>query len=139
MDRRPRVYLLTWDFPPSKGGIQRWMHELAVRLPDAELTVFAPTARGSRQFDRALASRVIRLHASSRGSVPWLCVLMLAVAWRSLVHRPDVIVCGHVVTTPAAMLVQAILRIPCILFVHGVEIRGRRWRRKNGRRWVLDI
>jgi phosphatidylinositol alpha-1,6-mannosyltransferase len=129
MVRRPRVYLLTWDFPPSKGGIQRWMHELAVRLPDAELTVFAPTARGSRQFDRSLASRVIRLHGSSRGSVPWLFVLMLAVVWRSLVHRPDVIVCGHVVTAPAAMLVRAVLRIPCILFVHGVEIRGRRWRR----------
>ena len=127
--RRPRIYLLTWDFPPSKGGIQRWMHELARRLPDAELIVFAPAARGSREFDRTLNARIHRLPGSARGSVPWLLVLTLAVLYRSLWRKPDAVICGHVVTAPAALLLQSLLRIPYLLFVHGVEIRGRRWRR----------
>jgi len=128
-NRRPRVVLLTWDFPPSKGGIQRWMHELARRLPEAELIVFAPAARGSREFDRSLGVRVHRLRGSARGSVPWLFVLTFSLLWRSIIRRPDVIVCGHVVTAPAAILLQTVMRIPYLLFVHGVEIRGRRWRR----------
>ena len=53
--RRPRVYLLTWDFPPSKGGIQRWMRELSVRLPDAELTVFATKVDVDEELTRLRA------------------------------------------------------------------------------------
>lgn len=127
--RPPRIYLLTWDFPPAKGGIQRWMYELARRLPDADVTVFAPASAETGDVDQTLGAHMRRLRGSRRGSVPWVFVLTLAVLWRSLLKRPDLILCGHVVTTPAAMLMQKLLRIPYILFVHGVEIRGRRWRR----------
>lgn len=105
------------------------MYELARRLPDTDLTVFAPAGRGGREFDGASGVRVHRVPGSRHGSVLWLFVLALAVLSRSLIGRPDAIVCGHVVTAPAALLLQAIMRIPYLLFVHGVEIRGRRWRR----------
>ena len=127
--RRPHIYLLTWDFPPSKGGIQRWMHELARRMGDADVRVFAPSTRGADAFDRTVGVRVTRVIGAGYGSVPWQFVLMLHVLWCSIVRRPDVIVCAHVVTAPAALVLQKIFRVPFVLFVHGVEIRGRRWRR----------
>jgi phosphatidylinositol alpha-1,6-mannosyltransferase len=128
-DGRPRVYLLTWDYPPSMGGIQRWMYELARRLPDVELTTFAPATNGGRAFDAAATIRVRRVRGARRGPVPWVVFLTLRVLAVSLVRRPALIVCGHVVAAPAALLLRAVLRIPYIVFVHGVEIRGRRWRR----------
>jgi phosphatidyl-myo-inositol dimannoside synthase len=38
-----RTLLVTNDFPPRPGGIQSYLHELAVRLPPGTLTVLAST------------------------------------------------------------------------------------------------
>ncbi len=38
-----RTLLVTNDFPPRPGGIQSYLHELAVRLPAGSLTVLAST------------------------------------------------------------------------------------------------
>ncbi|WP_018335724.1 glycosyltransferase family 4 protein [Actinomycetospora chiangmaiensis] len=38
-----RILLVTNDFPPRPGGIQSYLHELAVRLPPGTLTVLAST------------------------------------------------------------------------------------------------
>lgn len=38
-----RILLVTNDFPPRPGGIQSYLHELAVRLPPGALTVLAST------------------------------------------------------------------------------------------------
>jgi phosphatidylinositol alpha-1,6-mannosyltransferase len=132
-DSRPRIYLLTWDYPPSIGGIQRWMYELARTLPDADLTTFAPAVAGSRAFDGLRDVRVQRVGGAHRGPRPWVFLLALVVCAASVVRRPALIVCGHVVTMPAARLLQLVLGIPYVVFVHGVEIRGRRWRRLIGR------
>ena len=43
--------LLTNDFPPRPGGIQAYLHELALRLPAGELVVYAPAWPGAEEFD----------------------------------------------------------------------------------------
>lgn len=62
-----RVLLVTNDFPPRRGGIQSYLHELVGQLlqsnGDYSLTVYAPKWKGSDEFDeRAAASgyRVVR-------------------------------------------------------------------------------
>jgi phosphatidylinositol alpha-1,6-mannosyltransferase len=47
---------------------------------------------------------------------------------RSLRWRPDLIVCGHIVTAPAALLAKWLLRVPYVVFTYAYEIRrkGRR-------------
>jgi phosphatidylinositol alpha-1,6-mannosyltransferase len=117
--------LLTWDFPPARGGIQIWMFELAKRLPHAEVTVFTTASPSSD--DTGL--RIVRLASSRFGRVAWLAHLTLRTLIACLVRRPDVIVCGHVLTSPAALLPSWILRVPFVTFAYAWEVRLNRPRR----------
>ena len=62
-----RVLLVSNDFPPRRGGIQSYLHELVGQLlqpgSDHSLTVYAPTWKGCEQFDdeaRAAGYEVVR-------------------------------------------------------------------------------
>ena len=55
-----RTLLVTNDFPPRTGGIQRYLLELAARLRDSELVVYAPAWPGCAAFDARLAFPVHR-------------------------------------------------------------------------------
>jgi phosphatidylinositol alpha-1,6-mannosyltransferase len=46
-----RTLIVTNDFPPRQGGIQSFVHALALRLPPDKLTVYAPKWEGAREFD----------------------------------------------------------------------------------------
>jgi phosphatidylinositol alpha-1,6-mannosyltransferase len=56
----PRTLLVTNDFPPRTGGIQRYLLELAARLPEGELAVYAPAWPGAAAFDARLPFPVFR-------------------------------------------------------------------------------
>src|SRR5215467_2520085 len=118
-----KVLLLTWDFPPGKGGIQIWMHELARRLPDAEVRVLAPAAPAARAFDAASGLHVRRLGAARWGRASWQAELTARTLATCLVWRPDLIVCGHVTTAPAALVAHTLTRTPYVVFTYGYEIR----------------
>ena len=124
-----KVLLLTWDFPPGKGGIQIWMHELARRLPDAEVRVLAPVAPGDRVFDAASGLHVRRLGAARWGRGTWLAELTARALLSCVTRRPDLIVCGHVTTVPAALAAHVLTRTPYVVFTYGYEIRRKRLRR----------
>jgi phosphatidylinositol alpha-1,6-mannosyltransferase len=49
----PKVLIVTNDFPPRPGGIQSFVHALAVRLPAGSVTVYAPAWEGAAEFDAA--------------------------------------------------------------------------------------
>ncbi|MFC3998731.1 glycosyltransferase family 4 protein [Nocardiopsis sediminis] len=64
----PRTLIVTNDFPPRPGGIQSFVHELAVRRPAGSVVVYAstPAARtaatwgDAETFDRAQPFPVVR-------------------------------------------------------------------------------
>jgi phosphatidylinositol alpha-1,6-mannosyltransferase len=56
----PRTLLVTNDYPPKVGGIQRTLHSLMRELPPDRVTVFAPSSEGSEVFDAGEAYRVVR-------------------------------------------------------------------------------
>jgi phosphatidyl-myo-inositol dimannoside synthase len=56
----PRTLLVTNDFPPRVGGIQRTLGALAAELPSDRLSVFAPEWPGAAEFDAAAPYRVVR-------------------------------------------------------------------------------
>jgi phosphatidyl-myo-inositol dimannoside synthase len=127
--RTMKVLLLAWDFPPGRGGIQTWMLELARRLPDAQVRVLAPAVPGDHSFDAASGCQVARLGNARFGRIPWMLQLCARTLRECLFWRPDVIVCGHVMTAPAALLARRLLSIPYVAFTYGQEIRRRRWKR----------
>ena len=55
-----RTLIVTNDFPPRQGGIQSFVHELALRLDPEQLTVYAPKWDGDAAFDAAQPFKVVR-------------------------------------------------------------------------------
>jgi phosphatidylinositol alpha-1,6-mannosyltransferase len=55
-----RTLLVTNDFPPRAGGIQQFVHNLAVRLPAGSLVAYASTWSGAEKFDAEQPFEVIR-------------------------------------------------------------------------------
>jgi phosphatidylinositol alpha-1,6-mannosyltransferase len=55
-----RTLIVTNDFPPRRGGIQSFVHELALRLDPGQLTVYAPRWEGDAAFDAVQPFEVVR-------------------------------------------------------------------------------
>jgi phosphatidylinositol alpha-1,6-mannosyltransferase len=55
-----RTLLVTNDFPPRPGGIQQFVHNLAVRQPPGSVVVYASTWKGAEKFDAEQPFEVIR-------------------------------------------------------------------------------
>ncbi len=55
-----RTLLVTNDFPPRPGGIQQFVHNLAVRQPPGSLVAYSSTWRGADKFDADQPFPVIR-------------------------------------------------------------------------------
>lgn len=55
-----RTLLVTNDFPPRPGGIQQFVHSLAVRQPAGSVVVYCSQWRGSAEFDAVQPFPVIR-------------------------------------------------------------------------------
>lgn len=75
-----RTLLVTNDFPPRPGGIQSFVHGLAVRQPPGEVVVYASSWPGAAAFDAAQPFPVIRDPARMLLPVPAVARRARAVA-----------------------------------------------------------
>jgi phosphatidylinositol alpha-1,6-mannosyltransferase len=57
----PRTLLVTNDYPPRVGGIQRTLHALWRTLPSDRVSVIAPEYEGAERFDAAEPYTITRL------------------------------------------------------------------------------
>ena len=55
-----KVLIVSNDFPPRRGGIQSFVHALALRLPADGVVVYAPAWAGAAEFDAQQPFPVIR-------------------------------------------------------------------------------
>jgi phosphatidylinositol alpha-1,6-mannosyltransferase len=56
----PRTLVVTNDFPPRVGGIQRTLESLCRALPADKVSVIAPSSEGSEAFDEGTPFDVVR-------------------------------------------------------------------------------
>jgi phosphatidylinositol alpha-1,6-mannosyltransferase len=56
----PKTLVVTNDFPPRVGGIQRTLESLCRALPAEKVSVIAPSCDGSEVFDEAVGFDVVR-------------------------------------------------------------------------------
>lgn len=56
----PKTLLVTNDYPPRVGGIQRTLHALMRELPPEKAAVFAPSWEGAEAFDAVEPYEVVR-------------------------------------------------------------------------------
>jgi phosphatidylinositol alpha-1,6-mannosyltransferase len=66
----PKVLIVTNDFPPRAGGIQFFIHALALRLPPESVSVYAPSWEGAAEFDAKQPFSVVRHPTSLMLPVP---------------------------------------------------------------------
>jgi phosphatidyl-myo-inositol dimannoside synthase len=66
----PKVLIVTNDFPPRSGGIQSFVHALAMRLPAGQVVVYAPAWTGAADFDAHQPFPVVRHPTSLMLPVP---------------------------------------------------------------------
>jgi len=66
----PKVLIVTNDFPPRAGGIQSFVHALALRLPPDQVVVYAPAWPGAAGFDQQQPFPVLRHPTSLMLPVP---------------------------------------------------------------------
>ncbi|GAA3802142.1 glycosyltransferase family 4 protein [Sphaerisporangium flaviroseum] len=65
-----KTLIVTNDFPPRPGGIQAFVHALAVRLPPGSVVVYASRWPGWEDFDASQPYRVVRHPTSLMLPVP---------------------------------------------------------------------
>lgn len=112
----PRLLTLTPDFPPSIGGIQLLLKRLVEHLPSLDHLVVARGAEGEPDDP----VRVVRTRAKT-GTLSF-AELNLRALLTGLRGRPDAILNGHLVTTPAAAILRVVLRRPVFTYVYADEV-----------------
>jgi len=121
--RRPRLLILTPDFPPAPGGIQVVAHRLASGIDDAfETTVVAPASDGAARFDADSGVRTRRVRGGGAlrgGRNARLNAVALA---RGLALRPQVTLSMHIVTSPAAAAIAGATGARTVQYFHAEEI-----------------
>jgi phosphatidylinositol alpha-1,6-mannosyltransferase len=122
MTPKPRLLIITPDFPPARGGIQVVAHRLAGSLKGFQTRVVAADSPGAGQFDRAGSVAVRRVRADRRLKGARNIPLNAIAFTEALRFRPDVTLSVHIVTSPAAALIHQVLGAPTVQYFHAKEI-----------------
>src|SRR5271169_1264932 len=116
----PKVLIVTNDFPPRAGGIQFFVHALALRLPPQSVSVYAPAWKGAAEFDARQSFPVVRHPTSLMLPVPSVSRRAVAIARK---HGCDTVLFGAAaplgLITPALRKTAGVTR--AVALTHGHE------------------
>jgi phosphatidylinositol alpha-1,6-mannosyltransferase len=124
-----RTLVVTNDFPPRPGGIQAFVHSLAVRQPPGEVVVYAPAWPDAGRFDAAQPFPVVRHPTSLLLPVPTVLRRARALA---RAERCDRVWFGA--AAPLGLLAPALRLERAVASTHGHEAA---WAALPGARQVL--
>lgn len=119
---RPRLLIVTPDFPPAPGGIQVVAHRLAAGIRGMEVEVIAPDSPGAAQFDAASGVRVRRVRGGAALRGGRNALLNLVALAHALRFRPDVTLSAHIVASPAAAAIRRLVGARTVQYFHAEEI-----------------
>jgi phosphatidyl-myo-inositol dimannoside synthase len=114
-----RTLIVTNDFPPRQGGIQSFVHALALRLPADQLTVYAPRWDGAKEFDERQPFEVVRHPTSLMLPVPSVARRAVAIA---KARQAEAVVFGA--AAPLGLITPALRRVGverAVAITHGHE------------------
>jgi len=114
-----KILIVTNDFPPRSGGIQSFVHALAMRLPPGAVVVYAPAWAGSAEFDARQPFTVVRHPTSLMLPVPSVARRASAILTE---HGCDTVLFGA--AAPLGLLAPALRRAGArriVALTHGHE------------------
>ena len=118
-----KVLLLSWNFPPTLGGIEYVVGNLYAGIARAGHEVEVVTAAGP---DLPEGKGVHRARGGG-GLVSYLWFALCRGWSMCRAERPDIIVCGTVTTSPVAFLLSIRFRRPFLILVHGSDVLHEGW------------
>jgi phosphatidylinositol alpha-1,6-mannosyltransferase len=114
----PKTLLVTNDYPPRVGGVQRTLHALVEQFPPERIAVLAPRWEGWREHDAAQPYEIYRYPPTFLWPTP-----ELGLRTRSVVRETgaECVLFGH--TIPTALLGPGLAKrgIPYVVGAHGAE------------------
>jgi phosphatidylinositol alpha-1,6-mannosyltransferase len=126
----PTTALLTNEYMPSHGGVERLLHQRVEGFHPERVTVFAPHVPGCEEFDQQQSHRTVRARLpryslravtqTSRCLQPFLALLRH--------HRKtpyDVVECGQAFPTGLfALFLKRVYGVEYVMWVHGNDLIG---------------
>jgi len=128
LDNIRKSLLLTLEFPPQKGGTQKYYLSICRNLPSDKIVVLTTSQKSkvkSQKFSNEDNFKVYRRNLLSKLIWPhWLPMFLHL--WRiikkeniKLIQVGQVLPCGT-----AALIIKKIFKIPYIVYTHGLDILG---------------
>lgn len=121
MDEKPKVVLITRNFPPMQGGMERLNWHTYTEL-GLEFDVYLVGPQGA-EVGRRDPSKV----CVSPAKPVWL--FLIGAFWQTLRLvlrlRPELLVAGSGVAALPAVLVGRIMGVPVVTYLHGLDIVAR--------------
>ncbi len=134
-----RLLLLTLDFPPRRGGVARYLFELA-QFYKEEITVIATPEKGSEAIDVEAGFTVKRQRLLNDVGWPkWLRAFLPLLRF----HKEfDVLIVSHLLPLGSvARWYHKLTKKPYIVILHGMDFalaRRNAWKQNITRRILLD-
>ena len=125
MADRPRLLILTPDFPPAPGGIQVSALRYATGFSSFQTRVLTLGAPGGAAFDRDSGCSVRRVGGGRLPRAASAALLNAAALADALTFRPHATLCLHIVASPGAAAVRAARGAPSVQVFHAEEIGAR--------------
>lgn len=115
-ERAGRTLVVTNDFPPRRGGIETFVHEITSRWPADDTVVYTAAQPGSDAFDAAQPFTVVRDRARLLLPTPRVAATARALAFR---YGCDRVWFGA--AAPLGLL-AARIGLPAVATTHGHEV-----------------
>lgn len=114
-----RILLVTWNYPPKIGGMEKLLSQLVQNLrPYANVHVIAPYA--NPDHSDIAQEKITR---PNRDGLVWFALYAFWEGFRLLRSGShDVILGGSALVTPIVYLLGKPFRVPSVVYVHGLDL-----------------
>jgi phosphatidylinositol alpha-1,6-mannosyltransferase len=123
---KPKLVLVTTDFPPDLGGIQAVLYNTALEFTRFDVSIVAPAHADAAAFDGRQPFEIRRVHPV-HGRTRFHRVVRtarMAVETARCVGRrsPAVVLCGHPFTAGIGLLLKRTMGVPYVVWTHAKEL-----------------
>lgn len=117
-----KLLMLTWNFPPTVGGIEQVAYYTATSLRQRGHLVEVVAAAlppGAQELPNSAGF----LDRAKRKGIPAFLVHAFFAGWKQVrALRPDVILCASLTSAPAGWLISKLTRTPYVLLIYGSDL-----------------
>ena len=124
-DRAARDLVMTFDFPPSHGGIQQYVTQLWETGAPGKVVFVAPSVPGAAKADERIGARVVRVWRN-RGVRKIGMYVGFAASILRFAARRNVVHLAHVGLSFSALPFARLLRGRLVVYTHALELTHRK-------------